>query len=59
VDARVRYTDRQVHQETVRPGGVSQAHVARWKEVVTAMAGLAAFRKVRAWERAADATPPT
>ena len=58
VDARVRYTDRHVHLETVRPGGVSQAHVARWKEVVTAQAGLAAFRHVRAWERAADAPPP-
>ena len=58
VDARVRYTDRSVHLETARPGGVSQAHVARWKEVVTAQAGLAAFRQVRAWERAADAPPP-
>jgi molecular chaperone DnaK len=58
IDARVRYTDRQVHLETVRLGGVSQAHVARWKEVVTAQAGLEAYRRVRAWERAADATPP-
>jgi molecular chaperone DnaK len=58
VDARVRYTDRHVHLETVRQGGVSQAHVAKWKDVVTAQAGLAAFRQVRAWERAADAPPP-
>jgi molecular chaperone DnaK len=58
VDARVRYTDRRVHLETARPGGVSRAHVARWKEVMTARAGLAALRQVRAWERAADATPP-
>ncbi len=58
VHARVRYTDRQVHLKTVRPGGVSQAHVARWREVVTAQAGLAAFRQIRAWERAADAPPP-
>jgi molecular chaperone DnaK (HSP70) len=58
VDARVRYTDRHVHLETVRPGGVSQTHIARWKEVVTARAGLAAFRQVRAWVRAADAQPP-
>jgi hypothetical protein len=58
VDARVRYTDRHVHLETVRPGGVSLAHIARWKEVVTARAGLVAFRRVRAWARAADAQPP-
>ncbi len=58
VDARVRYTDRRVHLETARPGGVSQAHVTRWKQVVMAQAGLAAFRQVRAWERAADAPPP-
>lgn len=58
VDARVRYTDRQVHLETARPGGVSQFHIARWKQVITAQAGLAEFRQVRAWERAADAAPP-
>lgn len=59
VDARVRYTDCCVHLETVRPAGVSQTHVAQWKEVVTALAGLPAYRRVRAWERAADhAGPP-
>jgi molecular chaperone DnaK len=58
VDARVRYTDRHVHLETLRPGGVSDAHVSRWKAVVTAQAGMAAYRQVRAWERAADARPP-
>jgi molecular chaperone DnaK len=57
VDARVRYTDRQVHLETARPGGVSQFHISRWKEAIS-QGGLAAFRQVRAWERAADAAPP-
>jgi molecular chaperone DnaK len=58
VDARIRYTDRHVHLETVRPAGVSQTHIARWKEVVAAQGGLAAFCGVRAWERTADAPPP-
>ena len=58
VDARVRYTDCSVHMETVRPAGVSKAHVAQWKEVVTALPGFPPYRQVRAWERAADAAGP-
>lgn len=58
VDARARYTDCCVHLTTVRPVGVSQAHVTKWKEAVTAQPGLPAYRQVRAWERAAEAPPP-
>jgi molecular chaperone DnaK len=58
VDARVRYTDRQVHLETLRPGGVSATHIERWKSVITAQAGMADYRRVRDWERATDAPPP-
>lgn len=58
VDARARYTDCSVHLTTVRPVGVSQAHVAQWREVIAAQPGLPAYKQVRAWERAADSHPP-
>ena len=58
VDARVRYTDCAVHLETVRPAGVSQAHVAQWRKAVTALAGFSAYRAVRDWERAAESAGP-
>jgi hypothetical protein len=56
--ARVRYTDCSVHLESVRPAGVSQAHIAQWKQAVTALAPFAAYRKVCSWERAAEAPGP-
>ena len=58
VDARVRYTDCTVHLETVRPAGVSQVHIAQWKQAVTALAGCDVYRKVRSWERAAEVPGP-
>lgn len=58
VQARVRYTDRHVELVAVRVGGVSQFHVARWKEAITAQGGMVAMRQVRSWERAADRAPP-
>ena len=58
VEAKVRYTDCSVHLETVRPAGVSKAHIAQWKKAVTALAGFPAFRNVRVWEQAVEAPGP-
>lgn len=58
VDARVRYTDRKVRLEAMRPGGVSKFHVTRWQAAVATLPGMGQYREVRAWERTADAQPP-
>lgn len=58
VDARARYTNCCAHLTTVRAVGVSQAHVARWKKVITAQSGLPEYRQVLAWERSVESPPP-
>jgi len=58
VVAQARYTDRSVQMTTIRPAGVSQTHLEKWKEVVSGRAGFAAYQQVRAWERACEAAPP-
>jgi molecular chaperone DnaK (HSP70) len=57
VDAQLRNAKSSVSLETSRPSGVSEAHLVRWRPVVNAQAGFAAYREVCAWERAADAPP--
>jgi molecular chaperone DnaK len=58
VDVKVRNANSNVRLETVRPAGVSQAHLVRWRPVVNAQAGFAAYREVCAWERETDSPPP-
>ncbi len=58
VDVHVRNASANVNLEISRPGGVSEAHVVRWRPVVMAQAGFAAYREVCAWERATDASAP-
>ena len=58
VDVQVRNANASVSLEVKRPRGVSEAHVVRWRPVVMAQAGFAAYREVCAWERAADASAP-
>jgi molecular chaperone DnaK (HSP70) len=58
VDAHVRYTQCQTHLEAIRPAGVSEVHVHKWRPVVQAQAGFAAYQQVFAWLRAAEAPPP-
>jgi molecular chaperone DnaK len=58
VDVQVRNANASVSLEIARPGGVSEAHVVRWRPVVMAQAGFAAYREVCAWERATDASAP-
>jgi molecular chaperone DnaK len=58
VEARLRYTDREAHLETARVGSVSDAHRARWKQVVTAEAGFAQYQEVDRWIRRANSPPP-
>ena len=57
VDARIRYTDRTVHLETLRLNGVSEAHLQRWKQVVTMAPGFQKYREVVEWERQSMAPP--
>jgi len=58
IDVQVRNANASVSLETSRPGGISEAHLVRWRPVVLARAGFAAFRDVCAWERACDASAP-
>lgn len=58
VDARLRYTDREVHLETNRVGGVSEMHRARWKQLVMAAPGFASYQEMDRWVRAMDMPPP-
>jgi molecular chaperone DnaK len=58
VDVHVRNAHTGISLETVRPGGVSEAHLVRWRPVVNSLAGFAAYREVRAWEQASQAPPP-
>ena len=58
VDARIRYTDREVHLETARLGGVSELHRARWKLLVMSAPGFASYQEMDRWVRAMDAPPP-
>jgi molecular chaperone DnaK len=58
VEARIRYTDRVVHLETARVGSVSEAHRARWKQVVMAAPGFASYQEMDRWVHAVDAPPP-
>ncbi len=46
VDVRVRYTERAVHLELQRSGGISQENLARWKNVIGQESGFAAFQQV-------------
>ena len=43
MDAQVRYTDRKVQLDLVRPVGLSQENVKRWKAIITSGAGFSAF----------------
>jgi molecular chaperone DnaK len=58
VDAQVQNANSCTHLETIRPAGGSEAHMLRWRPVVNAQAGFAAYREVRAWEQASDASSP-
>jgi molecular chaperone DnaK len=58
VDAQVQNANSCMHLETIRPAGSSEAHLLRWRTVVSAQAGFAAYREVRAWEQASDAPAP-
>jgi len=58
VDVRARNGNASVSLDISRPGGVSEAHLVRWRPVVMAQGGFAAYRDVRAWERATDASAP-
>lgn len=58
IDARIRYTDREVHLETARLGGVSEKHRARWKQLVMAAPGFAAYQEMNRWMREQDLPPP-
>jgi len=58
VDVQVRNAHTSVSLETLRPGGVSDAHLVRWRPVVNSQAGFAAYREVCAWEQASQAPPP-
>lgn len=58
IDARIRYTDREVHLETARLGGVSELHRARWKQLVMSAPGFASYQEMDRWVRAMDLPPP-
>jgi molecular chaperone DnaK len=58
VDARIRYTDRTVHLELLRPCGVSQTHLDHWKAAVGSAAGFSVFEDLSRRERQAEAPPP-
>ena len=58
VDVRVGNSHTSARLELSRPGGVSEAHLVRWRPVVNSQAGFAAYREVRAWEEASQAAPP-
>ncbi len=58
IDARIRYTDREVHLETARLGGVSEKHRIRWKQLVMAAPGFAAYQEMNRWMREQDSPPP-
>lgn len=58
VTAQARYTDRIVRLTTVRPGGVTRSHLDHWRQVIESQAGFAEYKRVRAWERAAESPPP-
>ena len=58
IDAHIRYTDRSVHLEVVRPCGVSQNQRQRWKAAVAEAPGFAVFRELALQERDDQAPPP-
>jgi hypothetical protein len=43
MDAQVRYTDRKVQLDLIRPVGLSRENVKRWKAIITSGAGFSAF----------------
>lgn len=58
LDARIRYTDRHVHLEVIRPCGVSQVHLERWRSAVGSAAGFAEFESLARRELRDHAPPP-
>jgi molecular chaperone DnaK len=58
LEARIRYTDRMVHLEVLRPCGVSQIHLDRWKTAVCQRAGFSAFQDLARRERQEESPPP-